>query len=185
MIIPDYKIAAWAGDGGVTPYDPNLVNPASLDLRLGNEIRLPHAIWQTLSVEAQCMLHDLNLLKLIPRWGEPMSFSTYLLKPREFVLCASLEFVNLPDDMAALLYSKSSAGRRGIEHLHAGFGDPGWHSSQWTWELHNVAPWVIPLVAGERLMQQVMIKLTDSPVHTYRETGRYNQQFGPTPERES
>lgn len=43
---------------------------------------------------------------------------------------SSIEFIKMPDDMVAILFSKSSAGRIGLEHLHAGFGDPGWHSSQ-------------------------------------------------------
>jgi deoxycytidine triphosphate deaminase len=94
-----------------------------------------------------------------------------------------LEFVNIPDDMAAILYSKSSTGRRGVEHLHAGYGDPGWNNSQWTWEIHNVAPWPIKLEAGKPLMQQVMIRMTEAPLRNYAVTGRYNGQVGPTPER--
>jgi deoxycytidine triphosphate deaminase len=99
--------------------------------------------------------------------------------------------VNIPDDTAVLLFSKSSTGRIGLEHLHAGFGDPGWGStinslgtlgSRWTWELHNVAPWPIVLKAGKPLMQQVAIRMTDSPLRNYAETGRYNGQTGPTPE---
>jgi dCTP deaminase len=187
MILNDRMIREWAAKGGITPFDTALVNPASLDLRLGNQIREPHEIWSRLSViDLRHKIAD-GTIEQLPTWGEPFDFTKYWLMPHgkgaNFILCSSLEFVNIPDDMAALLFSKSSTGRRGVEHLHAGYGDPGWHDSQWTWEIHNVAPWPIPLYAGKPLMQQVMIRMADAPERTYAETGRYNNQSGPTPER--
>lgn len=187
MIWNDTKLIQWIRSGGVTPADYDCVNPASLDLRLGSLIREPHEIWSRLSViDLQHKIAD-GSIEQLPLWGEPFDFAEYWLMPHgkgsNFILCHSLEFVNIPDDMAAILYSKSSTGRRGVEHLHAGYGDPGWHDSQWTWEIHNVAPWPIKLVAGQKLMQQVMIRMTERPLRTYAETGRYNQQSGPTPER--
>lgn len=187
MIWNDRRIYEWAATGGVTPFAEDLVNPASLDLRLGSMIREPHEVWSRLSViDLRQKIAD-GSIEQLPLWGDPFFFHTYWLMPHgkgcNFVLCHSLEFVNIPDDMAAILYSKSSTGRRGVEHLHAGYGDPGWHSSQWTWEIHNVAPWPIKLEAGRPLMQQVMIRMTETPLRTYAETGRYNSQSGPTPER--
>ncbi len=189
MIWNDRKIREWAETGGVTPYAEELVNPASLDLRLGDTIREPHEIWSRLSaIDMQYKIAD-GSIEQLPLWGDPFKFDFYWLMPHgkgpNFILCHSLDVVNIPDDTAAILYSKSSTGRRGIEHLHAGYGDPGWHDSQWTWEIHNVAPWPIKLVAGKPLMQQVMIRMTETPLKTYAETGRYNKQSGPTPEREA
>jgi deoxycytidine triphosphate deaminase len=162
------------------------VNPASLDLRLGNQIRLPAPIWQTLNGEQMTRMILSGEIRNLPHWSEPLDFDTFWLMPQgkgvSFVLCASLEYVNIPDDSIALLFSKSSTGRIGLEHLHAGYGDCGF-SGTWTWELHNVAPWPIELIAGKRLMQQVMIKMTDKPLRTYQETGRYNGQIAPTPMR--
>lgn len=196
MIWNDVAIKKWANTGGVTPYDESMVNPASLDLRLGNKIREPHKVWSYIStVDMLAHIADGSIDRM-PQWGDEFEFEKYWLMPKghgaSFVLCHSLEFINIPDNMAALLFSKSSTGRRGVEHLHAGFGDPGWGStvndlgfcgSTWTWELHNVAPWPIPLYAGQPLMQQVMIRMTDAPLRNYAETGRYNNQIGPTPER--
>ena len=156
-------------------------------MRLGNTIREPHEIWSYLSVvDLECKIKD-GSIEALQMWGEPFEVTGYCLIPLckgpDFILGHSLEFVNIPDDMSAILYSKSSTGRRGVEHLHAGYGDPGWHDSQWTWEIHNVAPWPIKLVAGKPLMQQVMIRMTETPLRNYAETGRYNRQSGPTPER--
>ena len=38
MILPDHEICRLCAAGMVTPFDPSLVNPASLDLRLGGQL---------------------------------------------------------------------------------------------------------------------------------------------------
>lgn len=176
----DSKIAGWGEDGGVKPFAPELVNPTSLDLRMGNMIRLPHEIWSRFStIDIQRHIEN-GTIEDLPRWGEAFEFETFWMMPRQFALCHSLEFINMPADAVSFLFSKSSTGRIGLEHLHAGLGETEW-TGQWTWELHNVAPWPIKLEAGKKVMQQVMLKVTDVPLRTYRETGRYNGQTGPTP----
>ena len=155
------------------------INPASVDLRLGDTIRVAHPIWSVLSIEACRMLDMMGMFDQLPKWGAPVKFSTYMMEPDEFVLCHSLEPVDVPDDCIALLFSKSSTGRNGLEHLHAGVGDPGF-KGQWTWELKNAAPWPIRLVPGQRLMQHVMIRMVEQPERSYAETGRYQNQSGPT-----
>ena len=178
MVYHDTLIHEWAEDGGVIPYDSMYVNPASIDLRLGNTIRTPRWYWKPILWR---LAHRLDLLQ----WTEPREFNTYLLKPGEFVLCSSMEITRIPDDMIAILFSKSSTGRRGIEHLHAGYGDPGFGDNErggtgWTWELQNVAPWPHLLEAGEPLMQLILARLVDYPQETYKHTGHYNEQLGPT-----
>jgi dCTP deaminase len=121
----------------------------------------------------------------LPRWTEPRKFDKYLLKPGELVLCSSMEITRIPDNMVAILFSKSSTGRRGIAHLHAGYGDPGFGNNErggadWTWELMNAAPWPNLLEAGKPLVQLILARLVDYPHKTYKETGRYNEQSGPT-----
>jgi len=189
----------------VTPFDPALVNPASVDLRLGSQLRRVHPLWATLLPlglralvsgeglpwSAARLLSEQEMAvfhasggdpETLPKWGPVETFDTAWLMPQEFVLCSSLETVTVPDDAVALLFSKSSTGRNGLEHLHAGLGDPGFCGT-WTWELHNVALWPIKLVAGQRLMQHIFIRLAAPPMRTYAETGRYQGQQGPTPAR--
>lgn len=163
----------------VEPYDPACINPASQDLKLGNQIREPHPVWSQMTAEQMREAIADGTIDLLPRWGEAREFDTYWLMPGAFVLCASLEFVRIPEDATALLFSKSSTGRVGLEHLHAGLGDPGF-AGQWTWELINVAPWPIKLEAGKRVMQQVLIRMAEPPEASYQVTGRYNNQTGPT-----
>lgn len=185
----DRKIAEWAQSGGVTPFDAACVNPASLDLRLGNQIRTPHPIWETMNKSTFGWLHGLGLLEQIPKWGEPVQFDTYLLYPGAFVLCSSLEKVRIPVNVASILVLKSSKGRLGLNHSHSGWGDPGFglpkpdllqDGANWTFEIQNISPWPIPLVAGEKLIQQVFFDMADAPEVDYRYTGHYVYQEGPT-----
>ena len=178
MILPDFMIRDWAESGGLSPFDGEYINPSSIDLRLGSTIRTPMWYWKPLLWR---LAYKLNL----PRWDRERVFDTYLLKPGEFVLCSSMEVMRIPDNMIAVLFSKSSTGRRGIEHLHAGYCDPGFGDNDrggadLTWELVNVSPWPNILVAGEPLMQLVMVRLIANPLKTYKYTGRYNDQSGPT-----
>lgn len=176
MIWNDAALTAAAAAGMVDPFDPALVNPASIDLRLGAAYRLPHPGWyvrmggRPVTVNAQ--------------WGEQreMGPEGIELQPGQFILCCTLETVRIPSDACAQLFSKSSTGRMGLEHLHAGWIDCGFNG-QLTLEFHNVAPWPIRLVPGQRLMQMVVETLTAPAVRDYSQTGRYQGQTGATPAR--
>ncbi len=181
VILNDIELTRWASKH-VRPFDPRCVNPASIDLKLSNKIRFTRWYWRP---GFWRIAHKLAL----PKWTEPRRFERVLLRPGQFALCASLETTRIPDDCAAALFSKSSTGRRGIEHLHAGLGDPGFGDNErggatWTWEIVNAAPWGNVLTAGERLMQLVLWRMVAPPSKTYRETGRYNEQSEPTPAKE-
>lgn len=186
------------------PFEDALVNPCSMDLRLGDEVRFPHQVWRELTPRELELMEDgfeppilrsiltpaeydaakaaEHLLVGLPRWGAPVKFTQFWFRPGAFVLCHSLEFVSVPPNVLALLFSKSTTGRRGIEHSHAGLGDSGWQG-QWTWELSNIAPWPILMKAGEKLMQHIFIELVAAPDETYEVKGRYQGQRGATPER--
>ena len=148
----------------VQPFEPANVNPASIDLRLGTSYR-----------------RDTD-----DGWSEELQMPPegIWLQPGEFVLCCSMETVAIPQDAVAHLYSKSSTGRMGIEHLHAGLGDPGF-CGQWTFELHNVARGPRLLVPGRRYMQMEIIDMIAPPARDYSKTGRYQGQTGATPAREA
>jgi len=191
MVWSDNKIKPWASSGGITPFDEKLVNPASLDLRIGNQIREPHEMWRRFSdIDIQNHI-DNGTIDDLPKWGEPKTFDTFWLFPKRFVLCHSLEFVQIPVDVACILVLKSSWGRRGLNHSHSGWGDPGFglksdtHTggAQWTFEIQNISPWAIKITAGDRLIQQVFMDMCDVPLVDYRSTGHYVYQAGATPAR--
>lgn len=193
----DRKIAEWAQAGGVTPFDAACVNPASLDLRLGGLIKIPHPVWSQMSRDETLWRISAGKIDELPKWSEPIAFDVYWLMPGDFVLCHSLELVQIPVNVASILVLKSSKGRLGLNHSHSGWGDPGFGlasaltrtgqnddnstvGAAWTYELQNIAPWPIKLTAGERLIQQVFFDMTEAPVWDYRQTGHYVYQRGPT-----
>ena len=99
----------------------------------------------------------------------------YLLRPGQFVLAHTVEVFNLPDDIAAQFMLKSSRAREGLEHLMAGYCDPGWHGSTLTMELHNsrqLQP--VPLWPGMKIGQMIFHQMAGVPQRSYAITGRYN-----------
>jgi dCTP deaminase len=174
MIWNDRMITQWAQAGGVTPFDAALVNPASLDLRLGNLIREPRQYWQTKSV-------GIAIDKRTPSsdlWTSAFPFTDYVLLPGHCVLCHSAEYIRMPRNAAGMLASKSSTGRMLLEHFHSGFFDPSFEGEA-TLELKNDGPWEIILRPGDLWVQLVLMTMAEEPERDYSITGRYNGQTGP------
>jgi dCTP deaminase len=158
MILPDYKLIEWArNNGGLSPFEPKCVNPASVDLRWSGRYKIAYSSgWST--------MFDTD--KLTFTRGE-----LYLLD--------TLEFITMPDDCAGELALKSSMGRQGLEHLHAGYVDPQF-SGTLTLEIENRAPWPLTLTRGQRIVQLFLHRCESAPVRGYNLTGRYNGQCVPT-----
>ena len=160
MILADWQITARATGGMITPFDREQINPASYDVRLGDVLLLESAEGPDL-VPYPLRGHTLE--------------NPYLLRPGQFVLAHTVEVFNLPDDIAAQFMLKSSRAREGLEHLMAGYCDPGWHGSTLTMELHNsrqLQP--VPLWPGMKIGQMVFHHLAGIPQRSYAITGRYN-----------
>jgi dCTP deaminase len=103
----------------IEPWDPALVQPASVDLRLGTSFRVFHN-----HRAAAIDLRDPpdNLTEHVPIRED----EAFVIHPGEFVLGVTQEWVSLPDDIVARIEGKSSLGRLGlIVHATAGFVDPG------------------------------------------------------------
>jgi dCTP deaminase len=165
-VLCDFQITARCEGGMVTPFNPSLVNPASLDVRLGDALLIESA------QSTDLVLYPLN------RHSQDNPF---LLKPGQFVLGETIEVFNLPKDVAAQFMLKSSRAREGLEHLMAGYCDPGWHGSKLTMELHNsrqLHP--IGLWPGMKIGQMVFHLMADVPLRSYAETGRYNSDLAVT-----
>ena len=178
----DAMLRDYCHSGMVEPFEPANVNPASYDLRLGNTMRRADRMYRSMTIDRMRELVDEQGDWNFPTWGEPFEFESAWIMPGEFVLCHSLEYVRIPVNASALLFSKSSMGRVGLEHSHAGLGDPGFEGN-WTWEWSNIAPWPIQVFAGKRYMQMQLYSLIAPPVRDYSQTGRYQNQTGPTPSR--
>jgi dCTP deaminase len=99
----------------------------------------------------------------------------YPLVAGQFVLAHTLERWRIPPTVAAQFVLKSSRAREGLEHLLAGFADPGFHDSVLTLELHNSRQLHrVPIWYGMKIGQMVFYRLEAAPERDYAVTGRYN-----------
>ena len=149
-----------AGRIKIDPWDESLVQPASVDLRLGDSFRVFHN-------------HRASAIDL----REPPSGLTeevvieqhesFVIHPGEFCLGRTLEWVELPDDIVARIEGKSSIGRLGlIVHATAGFCDPGWKGTL-TLELNNLTRIPIKLYPGLPIAQLSFMALDRPAARPY------------------
>ena len=181
MVLSDRTIRAEIEAGRISfdPYDPGLVQPSSVDVRVDRQFRVFHNARHPY-IDVRKPMEDLTELVEVPG-DEP-----FILHPGEFVLGQTLERVTLPDDVVARLEGKSSLGRLGLLiHSTAGFVDAGF-SGNLTLELSNVANLPITIYHGMPIGQMSSMRM-DAPVeHAYGsdETGsKYQGQGEPTASR--
>ena len=163
-VLCDWEIRARCeGSQMIVPFDASLLNPASLDVLLG----------ENLMIET---MHQEELLRF--DISDRTEDSPYKLLPGHFCLAETRELFNIPDDISAQFVLKSSRARSGIDHLLAGWIDPGFHGSRLTLELKNVRRHhSLPLWPGMKIGQLVFYSMSSVPVHSYRETGNYNNHL--------
>jgi dCTP deaminase len=181
MVLSDRTIRRLLSEGriGIHPYEEELLQPSSVDVRVDRFFRVFHnARYPYIDVKREMV--DLTELVTI-RPDEP-----FILHPGEFVLGSTLERIVLPDDLVARLEGKSSLGRLGLLiHSTAGFIDPGWDGHV-TLELSNVATLPITIYYGMKIGQLSFVQLSEPAERPYG-TGalgsKYQGQSGPTPSR--
>ena len=143
------------GPDPIDPWDTALIQPASVDLRLGDSFRVFHNHKIT-AIDLREPPRELTE-QVSPPPDEP-----FVIHPGEFCLGRTLEHVELPDDIVARIEGKSSLGRLGlIVHATAGFCDPGWQGTL-TLELNNLTRVPIKLWPGLPIAQLSFMTL-DAP----------------------
>jgi dCTP deaminase len=181
VLLSDRDLRKALDDGrlGLDPFDPAMVQPSSIDVRLDRYFRV-FANHRYTHIDPAAQQDDLTEL-VEPKGDEP-----FILHPGEFVLGSTLEVISLGDDLASRLEGKSSLGRLGLlTHSTAGFIDPGF-TGHVTLELSNVANLPITLWPGMKIGQLCIFRLSSSAEHPYGSSvygSRYQDQRGPTPSR--
>jgi dCTP deaminase len=156
-VLSDGTIRRLIEDGRITidPYDASLIQPASIDLRLGDSFRVFH---NHRAPAIDLREPPANLTEEVTVAAE----DAFVIHPGEFCLGRTLEWVELPDDIVARIEGKSSLGRLGlIVHATAGFCDPGWRGTL-TLELNNLTRVPIKLYPG-LLIAQLSFMTLDRP----------------------
>jgi dCTP deaminase len=147
-VLSDGTIRRLVDEGriGIEPWDPAMVQPASVDLKLGTSFRVFHN-------------HRLPAIDLaepprnVTEHVRVEDGQSFVIHPGEFVLGNTVEHVSMPDDLVARIEGKSSLGRLGlIVHATAGFVDPGFAGTL-TLEITNLTRVPIVLWPGKPIAQ--------------------------------
>ena len=181
MLLSDRDIRSCVDSGRVRlePWDPQMIQPSSIDVHLDRFFRLfNNHKYPVIDPAAD----QPELTRLVDVSAE----GSLILHPGEFVLGSTYEKVTLADDVAARLEGKSSLGRLGLlTHSTAGFIDPGF-SGHVTLELSNTATLPIALYPGMKVGQLCFFQLSsaaEKPYGSGASGSRYQGQRGPTTSR--
>lgn len=156
MILSERTIrhAVETGRIGIDPTpEPAQYQPASVDVQIGPEI-------YDVLTDTQRIVDDI------------------VLRPGDRYLAHTIETVDLPNDIAAMLVGRSTLGRAFVQvHQTAGWLDPGF-TGQVTLEVGNFSHSVVVLQPGD-LVGQVVFLPTDEPTSGY--DGQYQDDTGAVP----
>lgn len=167
MILSDKTISEMLDNGTltITPIKKEQIQPASVDVRLGN----------TFSIIEDFPTGIITLNNKISY--KTIKTDTYVLLPGQFVLASTMEYICLPDNLTAFVEGRSSLGRMGLFIQNAGWVDPGFQG-EITLELFNANRCAIELKAGRRIGQLVFARMDTSALAPY--NGKYQGQKGAT-----
>lgn len=182
MKLPAQTLRAMIDSGEIgTDYQPNAVQPASVDLHLRGECS--HLViaddtdyvdpvtgdWHGIGANRNCW------------WTMTMPDHGLVLNPGELFLLATREWVKIPHDCVGELWGKSTLARWGVGvHVTAGYLDPGFEGHV-TLEVFALRTSAL-LTPGMPIGQLALTRLeatTDAP---YGACGNhYQSQAGPQP----
>lgn len=194
MLLSDRDIRTAIADGALSldPFDQSMVQPSSIDVRLDRYFRVFNNSKYT-HIDPRLPQEELTtLVEVGDGLGEDgtaiadggIAGEAFILHPGEFVLGSVLEYITVPDHLAARLEGKSSLGRLGLlTHSTAGFIDPGF-TGHVTLELSNTANLPIALYPGMKIGQLAIFTLSSPAENPYGSGAlgsKYQGQRGPTP----
>lgn len=190
MILTDSLIKNHIDAGliGVNPFEKTLINPSSLDFRLGNKYTFTRArSWNFYDKEGNvtCALMGSNMGSAACGYINPLDPDTFIsetveheeygLKPQESVLVSMFERLRLPANISGRVLGKSSLARLGLDNSSgAAWLDPGFEGYV-TLELTNHSSNRLKLTHSMRIGQIIFYK-HEPAINGYNKTGRYHNQ---------
>jgi len=176
MILPDHEIRKLLKEGKlvVEPLDPDVqIQPAGIDLRLGNEFRVFKAT-SAPYIDTRKEPRDYTEVVKV-EGGQP-----FIIGPGEFVLGIVMEYVKLPGFLMGSVDGRSSLGRLGITiHATSASINPGWEG-KFVLEISNMGKMPVALYPGMRVAKLTLHKLSSPAEKPYGETrgAKYQGQDG-------
>ena len=146
------------------PFVPDQVGPASIDLHLGDEIRVMEGGPPVIELDEHA---DYRTVTRVHPLDTP-----YVLRPGETIHGITRERIRLPPDVGGWLEGRSRYARLGLMiHVTSGFVAPGVDNRQ-VLEMSNVAGRPLAVRAGIRLCQIVLQRAEGRAIYA----GRFADQ---------
>ncbi|MGI6109484.1 MAG: dCTP deaminase [Eubacteriaceae bacterium] len=163
MILSDRSIKKYleSGELSISPLEPDQIQPASVDIRLGRSyLRLDENNFGSMTMTDQIKYTQIECDELI-------------IPSNSFLLATTMEYIRLPNNLTAFVEGRSSVGRMGLFIQNAGWVDPGFEG-EITLELYNANRLPIKLEAGRRICQLVFAAMDTEAENPY--CGKYQKQ---------
>src|SRR5262245_43329848 len=146
-----------AGRVVIEPFTADQIGPASIDLHLGDEIRVMHPGREPVPVTDDVEYRTLSDVRSLE--------TPYALAPGETIHGITRERITLPGDIGGWLEGRSRFARLGLMiHVTSGFVQPGVSSRQ-VLEMSNVSGRTLLVHAGVRLLQIVLQRCEGSATY--------------------
>jgi len=154
-----------AGRIEIDPFSPDQVGPASIDLHLGDEIRVMEGGPPTIELDEDADYRTVTELRRLD--------GRYVLAPGQTIHGITRERIKLPPDVGGWLEGRSRFARLGLMiHVTSGFVAPGVNNRQ-VLEMSNVAGRPLAIHTGIRLCQIVLQRAEGEAVYR----GRFADQM--------
>lgn len=171
MILSYEDLVGLVDSGVIDPESIEMVSGCSIDITMGDMIMVEEAVDHIIDYAAREPLL-MREIQLDPIQG-------HVMRPGNFILAHSREWLDMPLNTSALLRTKSSMGRIGFEHTDAGWIDAGFYgrltfefTSQLQYQSFRIRP-------GDPVGQLIFFRHNPVPKEfSYAERGRYNGQAG-------
>lgn len=150
----------------IDPYTDDLLQPASYDTLLATKILVPRGT----SGMRQLGPIDLRSDRKTITHAEVEMNGGYALRPGQFILASTVEWVNIPSMLVGRIEGKSSLARVGIQIHSAGYLDPGFRGNV-TLEVVNFSPRSVVIWPGMRIAQLSFSEMTSACERPYGSPG--------------
>ncbi len=163
MIVSDSSLRRLLASGEIVvePLEDYQIQPASIDLRLGDHfLKVDENSVESIGLDKPLTYIQIKRQEIV-------------IPPQSFLLAVTREFIRLPADLTAFVEGRSSIGRIGLFIQNAGWVDPGFAGTI-TLELFNANRLPIRLAAGRRICQIVFARMDCPASRPY--AGKYQNQ---------
>ncbi|MFP4514725.1 MAG: dCTP deaminase [Parcubacteria group bacterium] len=172
MVLSDKDIKKEVKNGNIiiNPFNEDMIQPASVDLRLDKEFLIFNTV-DNYVIDVKNKTDNLMAKKVIDE-DKP-----FILQPQQFALGLILEETGVSEKLVGRLEGKSSLGRLGlIIHTTAGYLDPG-NSLKMTLELFNAGPLPIKLYYNMKIGQMAFEYLSSACEKPYGSKGLNSKYY--------